>query len=95
MRNREPSGQTARLLKRENHPRYPAHVVITAGAETFCRAFEPGFSGNRELILKPGQQVTSTVARDIFANKQVGHVVDGAWLAYYAMRGEPVLEAVA
>ena len=93
MFNREPSGQTVRLLRIERHPQWPAHVNVTAGAETFCRAFEPGFSGNRELILKPGQQVTFTVARNVFAGKTVGHAVDGAWLAYYAMRGEPALAA--
>lgn len=94
MSNNQSSGQMARLLRKDNHPRWPGHVVVTAGAETFCQASERGFScKGRELILSPGQLVTFTVARDVFASKQVGSVVDGAFLAYYAMRGEPVLAA--
>ncbi len=68
-------------------------VVVTAGAETFCQAREGGFSGSKELILRPGQEVTFTVAHDVFAGESVGQIVDGAWLAYYAMRGVPALAA--
>lgn len=93
MTNREPSGQTARLLKIESHPSQPGRVIVTAGAETFCRAFSPGFSANQELILKPGQQVTFTVAGNVYAAKTVGHTVDGERLALHAMRGEPALVA--
>ena len=93
MSNNQPSGQTARLLRMERHPQWPNHAIVTAAAETFCQASETGFSDRHELILVPDQQVTFTVARDVFARKKVGEVVDGAFLAYYAMRGEPVLVA--
>jgi hypothetical protein len=69
-------------------------VVITAEAVTECSAHEQGFSGSLQILLQPGQKVTFEVAHDVtFLETSRPNHVDGAHLAYYAMRGRPEIAA--
>lgn len=88
------SGQVAVVLSREKHPRFPNHVVITAKAVTECSAHESRFSRSFHFSLLPGEFVTFEVAHDVtFRETSRPSHVDGAHLAYYAMRGLPVITA--
>ncbi len=86
------SGQQAQVISRVPHGRWPNHVVVTAKAVTLCEASEPGFSGTRELTLMPGDTVMFTMAHDV-SFRSAGGYIDGAHVAYYAMRDDPFVQS--